>query len=104
MRGVKGQELSVPALQASMSISSLAPATRTLEACASTAMAGSFCLFCENGVVGLPTVTRVSVEPASAPTEAVASPATATMTGRTGDLLIAFLLAWNQNPETVQPV
>jgi len=57
---VNGQVLSVPALQASMSILSLAPAASTVGCLASIAMAGSFCLFCENGDVGLPTVTRVS--------------------------------------------
>jgi hypothetical protein len=43
-----------------MSILSLAPAASTVGCLASIATAGSFCLFCENGDVGLPTVTRVS--------------------------------------------
>src|SRR5919197_5899083 len=60
--GVKGQVVSSPALQASMSISSLAPAARTFGWFASTASAGSFCLFCANGVVGLLSVTNASVE------------------------------------------
>src|SRR5437867_6927095 len=47
---------------------SLAPAASTFGLCASTASAGSFCLFCENGDGGLPTLTRVSPPPvASAP-------------------------------------
>src|SRR5215216_2415441 len=58
--GVNGQVVSSPALHASMSISSLAPAARMLGWAWSTATAGSFCLFWENGLVGLPTDTRVS--------------------------------------------
>src|SRR3954469_20032833 len=58
--GVNGQVLSVPALQASMSISSLDPAASTSGSCASTATAGSFCLFAENGPVGLPLLTSTS--------------------------------------------
>src|SRR5215210_1910711 len=57
---VNGQSVSGPALQASMSMLSLAPATTTLGWFASIATAGSFCLFCENGPVGLPTDTSVS--------------------------------------------
>src|SRR5438874_10675390 len=95
--GVNGHELSVPALHASMSTSSLAPAASTLGWLASTARAGSFCLFCENGPVGLPTVTRVSADPALAPIEPAISPARATMTGRIDILLIAFLLTWNKS-------
>src|SRR5919198_4722981 len=60
MPGVNGHVLSSPALQASMSISSLEPAARTLGWFASTAMAGSFCLFCAKGDGGLPFETRVS--------------------------------------------
>src|SRR5690348_9668227 len=56
-----------------MSISSLAPATRMFGWFASTASAGSFCLFCENGEGGLPTVTRVSGLTAAA---GIAVPAT----------------------------
>ena len=41
-----------------MSISSFDPAARMFGWFASTAKAGSFCLFCENGVGGLPTLTR----------------------------------------------
>jgi hypothetical protein len=43
-----------------MSTSSLAPAATTLGLWASTATAGSFCLFCENGVDGLPIDTSAS--------------------------------------------
>ena len=56
---VNGQVVSSPGLQAS-SISSLEPATRMFGRLASTASAGSFCLFSENGVGGLPTDTSVS--------------------------------------------
>ena len=46
-----------------MSMLSFAPATRMFGWFASTASAGSFCLFCENGVVGLPVADeRVGVE------------------------------------------
>src|SRR5438067_4106445 len=55
---VKGQVVSLAALQASMSTSSLAPAASMSLLLASTARAGSFCLFSENGVVWLPVVTR----------------------------------------------
>jgi hypothetical protein len=58
--GVKGQVVSLPALQASMSISSFEPAARIFGWFASTAKAGSFCLFCEKGLAGLPTLTSVS--------------------------------------------
>src|SRR3954468_11698990 len=58
--GVKGQVWSSPALQASMSMLSFAPAATTFGWLASIATAGSFCLFCENGLGGLPTETRVS--------------------------------------------
>src|SRR3954451_23658196 len=43
-----------------MSISSFAPATRTVGWLASLAIAGSFCLFCENGLGGLPFLTSTS--------------------------------------------
>jgi hypothetical protein len=60
--GVNGHVLSVPALHASMSISSFAPAAKMFGWFASAASAGSFCLFCENGVdrLWLPTFTKVS--------------------------------------------
>src|SRR5512132_1229171 len=59
-QGRNGQVVSSPALHASRSISSLAPAAKTLGWAWSTATAGSFCLFWAKGLVGLPTVTRVS--------------------------------------------
>jgi hypothetical protein len=43
-----------------MSMLSFDPATATEGLLGSTATAGSFCLFCENGDVGLPTVTNES--------------------------------------------
>src|ERR1041384_6560177 len=54
--GVNGHVVSSPALHASMSRSSLAPATRVWLLLGSTASAGSFCLFSENGEVAPPTV------------------------------------------------
>src|ERR687887_603438 len=57
---VNGQVLSGPELQASMSMLSLAPAASTDGSVGSIAIAGSFCLFCENGVGGLPALTRTS--------------------------------------------
>src|SRR5437764_9477033 len=58
---VNGQLGGSPAAHASMSISSFAPAASTKGLFASTASAGSFCLFCANGVIRLPMETRVSV-------------------------------------------
>src|SRR3954468_23503794 len=66
-----GHVVSSPALQASSSISSLEPATRMFGRLASTASAGSFCLFSENGVGGLPTDTCVSGLNATAVTAAI---------------------------------
>src|SRR6476469_11108718 len=60
MPGVNGHVVSFPALYASRSMLSFAPAARMFGWFASIATAGSFCLFCENGLVGLPMVTRVS--------------------------------------------
>src|SRR4029453_9383661 len=60
MPGVNGHVLSSRLLHASMSISSLAPAAAMLGSAGFTATAGSFCLFCGNGVDGLPIVTNVS--------------------------------------------
>src|SRR4030095_10796788 len=57
---VNGQVVGSPALQASKSISSLAPAATTIGLDASMATPGSFCLFCANGDGGLPTETSVS--------------------------------------------
>jgi hypothetical protein len=76
---VNGQSLSGPALQASMSMLSLAPAASTVGWLASIATAGSFCLLAENGAAGLPTVTSVSGLNASAvPAGAATNAATAT--------------------------
>src|SRR5205814_5153817 len=82
--GVKGQVVSSPALQASKSILSFAPAARISEGFASTARPGSFCLFCENGLAGLPTLTRVSglKPPADAITAAAISAPAAGMRRR----------------------
>src|SRR3954468_22531054 len=60
MPGVNGQVVGSPAAQVSMSMLSFDPAASTFVWLASTATAGSFCLFCENGPVGLPTVTSES--------------------------------------------
>src|SRR5438067_6951047 len=59
-----------------MSMLSFEPATRTFGWFASTASAGSFCLFCENGVTGLPTVTSASglTAPATAVTTSMTAP------------------------------
>src|SRR5262245_38589568 len=59
--GVNGQVRSTRALHASMSRLSCAPAAMTFGWAGSTATPGSFCLFCENRLSLLPTVT--SVEP-----------------------------------------
>ena len=69
--------MSFPALHASMSISSLLPETRTLGWLASIAMAGSFCLFCENGAGGLPLLTKTSVPAPSAVVAAINAQAAA---------------------------
>ena len=97
---MNGQVVSARLLQASMSTSSFAPAAAMFGLAGLTATAGSFCLFCENGVGGLPLLTCVSADPATAPAVAATSPVTATTTDRMWDLVIAFLLAWNQNGAT----
>ena len=71
--GVKGQSVGSPAAQDSSSISSLDPAATTSGWPASIATAGSFCLFWENGVGGLPTETRVSLGVAPLATDTVAT-------------------------------
>src|SRR5260370_4326738 len=76
--GVNGHVVGSPALHVSSSMLSLAPATTTDGSCASIATAGSFCLFCENGVTGLPTVTSVPVSGGSATGAAAPVPAPAT--------------------------
>src|SRR5919109_2041531 len=65
--GVNGHVVGSPALHASMSMLSFEPAASTFSCAASIAIAGSFCLFCENGADGLPTVTSRSPVTASAP-------------------------------------
>ena len=57
---VNGQVLSVPALQASISMLSFAPAATSHGWAGSIATAGSFCLFCEKMLSLLPTVTSLS--------------------------------------------
>ena len=56
-------------LQPSISMLSFAPDASTFGCSTSTLSAGSFCLFCENGVGGLPTLTRTSA--ANAPPAAL---------------------------------
>src|SRR5437660_11451475 len=84
--GVNGQVVGSPALQASKSISSFAPAARTLGLWASTARAGSFCLFAENGDAGLPMDTRVSPAAATAEESANNSDSATVMAAGTGRL------------------
>src|ERR671933_1014588 len=83
--GVNGQVTSLRLLHASRSISSLAPAAAMLGSIGFTATAGSFCLFCGNGVDGLPTVTSVS-EPfgvaAATPTTSASAPSAAAIVAR----------------------
>src|SRR5919198_6302396 len=64
--GVNGQVLSVPALQASMSMLSFAPAATMFDWIGLMATAGSFCLFWEKIPSLLSTVTSVS-GPGAAP-------------------------------------
>ena len=61
--------MSSPALQSSISMLSFAPATITFGANASTARAGSFCLFCENGAGSLAVLTSESLASVTAPPE-----------------------------------
>ncbi|TML12893.1 MAG: hypothetical protein E6G31_08530 [Actinobacteria bacterium] len=80
---VNGQVLSAPALQSSRSMFSFAPATTMFGWFASIAIAGSFCLFCENGDGLLPVLTSASVPgaaPASAATESAIPAASARVT------------------------
>src|ERR1700751_5503645 len=80
MPGVNEQ--SEPA-QGRLSISSLAPAATRLGFAGSTATLGSFCLFCGDGLGGLPLVTSVS---ASAPATLIPAIATATANAGTACL------------------
>src|SRR5919108_4132684 len=74
---VNGHVVGSPALQASMSMLSFEPAASTSSLLASIARAGSFCLFCENGLDGLPTETSRSPMAAVAPDTASVSAAIA---------------------------
>src|ERR1700693_4905581 len=85
MPAVNGHVVGSPALHASSSISSLEPATTMLEWLASIAMAGSFCLFCENGVGGLPLATNTSAVVAA--DEAVAPSTSARAAANSRDVL-----------------
>src|SRR5215470_8279606 len=74
---------------------SLAPATTIDGLAASIATAGSFCLFCENGDDGLPTVTSVPVAgPAGAGLAgaglAIAAPAPVSTTNNTAAAAAKF--------------
>src|SRR5437868_6007691 len=64
---VNGHVTSLRLLHASRSISSFAPAATMFGAAGLIATAGSFCLFCGNGVPMFPTVTRASELNAPAP-------------------------------------
>jgi hypothetical protein len=80
--GVNGQSLSGPALQASISMLSFDPAASTFGWAGSIAIAGSFCLLAENGLTGLPALTRVSWAAAGAATAKTQSrPAAMARTG-----------------------
>src|SRR6478736_5985570 len=67
---------------------SFAPAARTVGSPASIATAGSFCLFCENGMVGLALVTSASVPPVCAPAIATTPRTSAAISGRKSSFLI----------------
>src|SRR2546423_3852441 len=86
---VNGQVVGSPALQSSTSISSFEPATRMFGWLASTAIAGSFCLLCENGEDGLPVFTSDSVVVAPSAVVAVMS-ANRTATGIAETFVILF--------------
>lgn len=70
-----------------MSMLSLTPAAMTFGWFASIAIAGSFCLFCENGVSGLPTVTSVS--PLAAAANETMPSATAVASAKSAIFLIS---------------
>src|SRR2546422_1023661 len=82
MPAVNGHVVGSPALQASMSMLSFEPAASTSSLPASIASAGSFCLFCENGLDGLPTETSRSPAAAVAPGTARTSAAATTPRGQ----------------------
>src|SRR5438552_19192331 len=91
--GVNGHVVSFPALHASRSMLSLAPAARIVGSFASIATAGSFCLFCENGAAGLPMLTRVSGLNAAAGSAVDSTNNAADTSGRAVRLNIAMLLS-----------
>src|SRR5579859_4144132 len=93
--GVNGHVVSLPALQASSSISSLEPAARIAGSFALTAIAGSFCLFWENGVGGLPLLTSTS--PPTAAAEIVAVRANSIATGTAQSLFIIHPLVMKRS-------
>src|SRR5205807_901866 len=82
MPAVNGHVVGSPALQASMSMLSFEPAASTDSLLASIAIAGSFCLFCENGLGGLPMETSRSPVAAMALGTASTSAAAITPTGQ----------------------
>src|SRR5229473_8708090 len=84
---VNGHVVSAPALHASRSMLSFAPAARTVGLDWSIATAGSFCLFCENGVDWLPTETSESDPRVAPPIAASASVHAATSTSVRGFLI-----------------
>src|SRR5579859_2464074 len=92
MPGVNGHDVSLPALQASSSISSLEPAARIVGLFALTAIAGSFCLFCENGVGGLPLLTSTSPPTAAAEIVAVRANSIATGTAQSFFISTPFVM------------
>jgi len=98
MPGVNWHVLSSRLLHASISISSLTPAAAMVGSAGFTVTAGSFCLFCENGVDGLPTVTSVSAPfgvAAATPTTRATALTTSAVAAK--NLLISPLLR-NEGP------
>src|SRR5436190_12125520 len=72
---------------------SFAPAARMFGWFASIATAGSFCLFCESGLVGLPMLTRVSGLNAAAGSAVDSTNNAAETSKRQVRLTIAMLLS-----------
>src|SRR4051812_50025668 len=100
--GVNGHVSSSAALQASMSMLSLAPAATTFGWFASIATVGSFCLFCENGLGGLPEETSVS-PPVAAATATIARAASTTAARPQKPFLIWTSHVRESGPPTVHP-
>src|SRR5262249_59934048 len=96
---VNGQVDGSPAAHASMSMLSFEPATITFGLLGSIAMAGSFCLFCENGVVGLPTVTSVSPPGWATATAAPETTATVASSARVAREIRIWLLLLGPMPD-----